>query len=477
MSPNKNIVAAILFFLVGFFAKAESTKFWSSDSYVGDLSIYLNHSNWKQLNLDTKSQKTWFVGQTYESFVTPLLLNEHDMIFGIVSPQFLGELASNKKIENLDSYFEKMDKQKKEKFLSDIFPAYLNSYMKYENSIYGLPIDGDALVLHYRPSYFKDTNLRKKFKLKYKKELKVPETWEEYDQTAEFFTENLKSKGVYGNYLFNIDPWVWTFWYARLAPLQLELFDENMSPLINNEIVKKTLRDYLKLARFSHPGVEDLSGGAAVKEWSKKQIVMTIWWSDLSELSSSLNKDSAEDIAVAPLPGVKNKFGKIIRHGQIPYGRVIVIPSYLDEKTKNTVFNELFELVSSPKAIDFLANPKTGLDPYLISQFDDKKSYLQSSIKNKSNLNTMECVDNLLNVSKEEIKNAIPQPNWPGSYRYFNFLGRSIRQILMKETDVETAVTNIESEWKKIRNELGEKEQIKHWQNYRQLLLNTVEKK
>lgn len=474
LRSNLLLVIFLIFSSQSIFAQLKSIdgnkEYWSADSFVGDLSLYLNSDFWKSVGLDVKNQKTWFVGQTYEAFVTPLVLNDEKMFFGLVSPQYLGELASQKKIENLDLYFNELPQGKRDNFLHDVAPVYLNSYMKFDGSIWGLPIDGDCLVLHYRPSFFNNKILQKKFKNKFNRSLEVPQTWEEFDQVTQFFSDNLKAKGIYGNYLFNIDPWVWTFWYSRIASIQSELFDDNMNPTINNQKILRALKEYQELGKNSHPGVEDLSGGAAVKEWANKQVVMTIWWSDLAELSSRIRRENDEDFAVAPLPGVRQADGSILRYGQVPYGRVIVIPSHFSQPIKKKIFNELFNLVSSKEAFNFLANPQFGLDPYLLSHFDNQQLFLESSIKNKSNYKTLKSVKNLLEVSKQETLSALPQPNWPGSYRYFNYLGRAIRQVLMGEVRPEQALIKVETEWIKIRDELGKDEQKKYWLQYRSLL-------
>lgn len=55
--------------------------------------------------------------------------------------------------------------------------------------IYGLPIQANVAVMAYRKDLFEDPEQRSAFEQEYGRELTVPETWEEYAEVAEFFTQ------------------------------------------------------------------------------------------------------------------------------------------------------------------------------------------------------------------------------------------------------------------------------------------------
>tara|TARA_R100000365_G_scaffold2844_1_gene8835 strand:- start:4943 stop:6364 length:1422 start_codon:yes stop_codon:yes gene_type:complete len=62
--------------------------------------------------------------------------------------------------------------------------------------VYGLPIQANVAVMGYRKDLFEDPAQQAAFQEAYGRELTVPETWDEYAEVAEFFTQ--PDKNLYG---------------------------------------------------------------------------------------------------------------------------------------------------------------------------------------------------------------------------------------------------------------------------------------
>ena len=90
-------------------------------------------------------------------------------------------------LEPLNEYFTSDD-------LSDFIPRLLNSVKKNGN-LYLIPRHADISSLIYRTDLFSDPQNQTKFKEQYGRNLTVPQSWDEFEQTAAFFGQ---MDGLYG---------------------------------------------------------------------------------------------------------------------------------------------------------------------------------------------------------------------------------------------------------------------------------------
>jgi multiple sugar transport system substrate-binding protein len=463
---NVKYLIAYFLFISNYINAEEIILNYSSDTYLGEIGKLSGTKIIEGNKIRSKPLNTWNIAQSYEK-VMPLLKNKKSKVdFIVVSPQYLGDFKETGKIEDLSNYLKKCKDVNCIKYKSDLFDIYKESYTKINGSgpAYAVVLDGDTLALHYRPSFFKDKELQKKFKQKFKQELKVPTTWSEYDKTALFFSNELKNKGIYGSHTFSVDPWVWAFWFARAASNNVRFFDNKMNITINSKKSISSLENYVKSFDHSLPGIDDLTGGAAVKAWKTGNIVMAIWWTDLTKLSS-LDLSDNFDFEMTNIPGKKNKNTiKIVN--QIPYGRVAIIPNWHSPQRKRIIFKYLMSLAGHKNSINLIPNPRTGLDPFLKSHFKNTDEYLKKSINYGNSINTKEKVNTFLDISKKSITTSVPQPNWPGSYRYINTLGKEIRKAILKQKTAKEALDTVKKKWESLRQRLGKEKQNKHISEY-----------
>jgi multiple sugar transport system substrate-binding protein len=85
------------------------------------------------------------------------------------------------------------------KSLHPIALKYLAEYPTGSPHYYGAPAETDAMGWAYRKDWFEDPAEKAAFKKKFKKELAVPQTWDELKTIAEFFTRPDQKR--YGNVL------------------------------------------------------------------------------------------------------------------------------------------------------------------------------------------------------------------------------------------------------------------------------------
>ena len=93
--------------------------------------------------------------------------------------------------------------------------------------------DGDVHVFHYRPSLFNDEDLQNRFEQRFNTPLIVPETWEQYNRTAQFFTEELQDQGSSGRSSKGHAPSALRSGSTSRRRLASRYFSEDMEPMIN----------------------------------------------------------------------------------------------------------------------------------------------------------------------------------------------------------------------------------------------------
>ena len=75
-------------------------------------------------------------------------------------------------------------------------PALPRRSTKYKGKTWGFFDDGDVWNLYYRKDIFANAKLKAAYKAKFKRDLRVPRTWDEIAETSQFITDQLAPEGV-----------------------------------------------------------------------------------------------------------------------------------------------------------------------------------------------------------------------------------------------------------------------------------------
>lgn len=174
--------------------------------------------------------------------------------------QWLGEAVVGGHLLDITDWFN--EKVKKEEF----DPTLIASYCEYPDGsgrYYGVPALADFWSFAYRTDLFNDPEEQKAFQEKYGYALKVPETWSELKDVAEFFTR--PEKNLYGVAL----------WFAPMATAGLvdqflacfwsfgaELWDpvtKRVKGYLNSEEGKAAARYWVDIYKYCPPGSANYS--------------------------------------------------------------------------------------------------------------------------------------------------------------------------------------------------------------------------
>lgn len=182
--------------------------------------------------------------------------------FDIVLPdsQWLGEAVVGGHLVDITDWFnEKVNKE-------DFYETFISSFCEYPDGsgkYYGIPALGDFFGMCYRTDLFNDPEEKKAFQEKYGYELKVPETWSQLRDIAQFFTR--PEKNLYGVALWQApiptagltDEFLACFW-----SFGAELWDpetKRVKGYLNSDAGKAAARYWVDLYQYCPPGSSNYS--------------------------------------------------------------------------------------------------------------------------------------------------------------------------------------------------------------------------
>lgn len=154
---------------------------------------------------------------------------------------------------------------------ADLIPAYLESgsvvggrraYLPgVTAALYGVPFSGETSVLVYRKDIFDEYDL------------KVPETYDELLETAEWITANvpnmygITSRGAAGHQIVHA-------WLLHLSPYGGSVLDDNWNPVVNSEAGVAAAEALKRILDASPPGVTSYGIGEASNSFLQGEAAM-----------------------------------------------------------------------------------------------------------------------------------------------------------------------------------------------------------
>jgi multiple sugar transport system substrate-binding protein len=77
-----------------------------------------------------------------------------------------------------------------------LLPLYRAQLLVWDQTLYALPLRGDAPLCFYRRDWFLDKKRRQEYRIQYGRDLQPPETWDDYRHLAEFFLQQDKAPSL-----------------------------------------------------------------------------------------------------------------------------------------------------------------------------------------------------------------------------------------------------------------------------------------
>jgi multiple sugar transport system substrate-binding protein len=322
-------------------------------------------------------------------------------------------------LELLDPYI----KNDPEEISMDTFPIRTVAYQAVRGDhIWIIPEFHAVGMFSYRKDLFDDPENQAQFKEKYGRDLTVPETWEEYLETAQFFTrpdEQLwGANHRYGSPNNIIADLLIGFAYSRGA----ELFDGNFEPTLDTQEWRDAAGFFLskEFLATQPPGVESFTFADVIQNMMQGKVAMytTENWAipTLKDPSISPNADNTE---FAVVPGWQNPEGQIQRGTMIGAGGYAINSQSNNKDAAWDYLKFLLGKTNAPKVTEdggWAIRTTQYTDPAVLEKFP----YLASNY--------------------EQVKVSIARPDEPWWPEVEFAIGKELEQALLGEKSLDDAL-------------------------------------
>ena len=342
----------------------------------------------------------------------------------------------------------------------DILPVYRNLYMKFKGHDYGMVYDGDTHLLFYRKDIFE--KYKDEYKKLYGKNLEPPQTWDEYDQIAKFLTLDTDNDGVidlYGTAIFGGEAKRYIWFAERFLSMGGTYFDEQMNPMIDNELGIKALQDLFQLNDSGATPPDSMYDWIDLNHsFLQGQLAMVIQWSDTSRFSfdqKNWNSQIENQVGWTLVPAHDPKNPR----GGVWIGRVLGISQKSNNPEKSwEVISYITSKAVSKKA---LVSKDTINDPFRYSHF--------SSI-GKGAFPTAEMNNDFLDTVKLSLQNPNADLMISGGWEYMQILDRNIYLAFIHKATPEEALQKTAKEWNLLTDQYGREDQVREYKEWLNLL-------
>lgn len=359
-----------------------------------------------------------------------------------IEPAWIPSMADGGVIAPIDDFIKKF---KAESSLSDLHPLY-QTLGTWKGKRYGFFDDGDMFALYYRKDIFADPKLQQAHKAKFKRPLSVPQTWDEYAETAQFITDQLAPK-VYGTGAFrklNGPGNHWSF-YQEFAANGGQLFDtKTMKATINSPAGVKTLQQMLAQNKASIKGVEQMDAVSEWTAWLQGKLAFIFSWPPTGRISENYAQSRSKAFTFIPKSSIVGKVGYALLptgHGEMASGYVKAITS--DSKNPEAAYLFVQWATSPEVSTARVMLPFALRDPYRISHYT---SPLYRSLWPAAK----DYLINLANAANEGVLNPI----LPGTADFAVALDRHATAV-WAGADPKKELDKAAAEWDGITKNLG----------------------
>jgi len=227
----------------------------------------------------------------------------YDVIF--VDDVWMSEYARKGYLVPLDSFVtaSKVD-------MNDFFESARRAEAELDGRIWLMPQRADVQVLFYRTDLFADPQHRRGFQQRFGRELRVPETWEEYREVATYFTDYGKTSGqvLWGSGETLKRPhFAFEFFAMRYWSMTGEqFFSDGGAPLFASPGGIRALEFMRSLAPVAAPGAANWAHDETVSAFSQGQLAMAPQWYDFyATLHGDTTLPIRNRFGVALVPGTR----------------------------------------------------------------------------------------------------------------------------------------------------------------------------
>ncbi len=376
-------------------------------------------------------------------------------------PSYIGDFAGNGYLLPLDDFIAREPAAVWDPNMDDVLAPFRELYNKWAGQTYALTIDGDVLVLMYRADLFENAEEQAAFQAQYGRELRPPETWDEWLEVAEFFTRpagatlagETLTQPFYGTAEFGRRGFSYAWYLNRAASNGVTLFDEQMNTDINSPQAVAALQNMIDTLKFAPPDVLNFGYDELRDAFIGGQLAMVVQWTDVPKKAADPSiSQIVGKVGVGRVPGFVVD-GEVAHRSMMPVGRVVGIAADSDVPeaaycvAKHIAYNTSLENVSTSL---------TGLDPYRTLHLTNPEAFAP--------LMGLENAQAYLEGLQVALADGYPDLFIPGAAQYQDALDIQVNRALAGETSAQEALDAVAAAWNEITDRLGRDTQVAFWQ-------------
>ena len=367
-----------------------------------------------------------------------------------IVPSWLADMALAGVVEPLDPFVEKYDYADD---LEDIAPAYRDNQMRWGDTIYAIPDDGDLLMLFYRKDLFEDPVHMAAFKEKYGYDLRPPETWDEFSDIGNYFNDS--SEDLSGAAFIRRAGLLHYFFEERYRVEGGKFFDpETMDALINSDLAVQVVTEMVEDNSFMPAGVADWGPIEVLNAWLAGKVAMAGWWPPVGRWSEGL-KAEGESMKFVPPSTVQGNVGYALPPG----GRPQLALGWSLGVSTNSANKELAYLF-----IQYANSPSISLErvqlPYAF-----RDPFRQSHYESEEYRNKWPTADAYLEILREGAESGLLDLSIRNTFLYEEALQRALGRAMAGE-DPKTVMDDAAREWNDLTERVGVDKQREAYQTW-----------
>ena len=327
------------------------------------------------------------------------------------------------------------------------------------------PVDGDRHYLKYRTDVFDNPELQARFKKETGRELRVPQTWDEYNQVAVYFSgwdwdgdgePNFGSAEVAKR-----DDLMFSAFISRAAPYAKHpdvkggfFFDlDTMEPLINTPGFVRALELFVEAQKAFPPGGSNFGLGDEIFSFGGGQTLMSYSWDDAFIQAMEADSRIRNKVAAAPLPGASevwnrntgtwDKFDVPNRAPYITWGWTSAVSNL--SKNQDMAFDYLCFFSNEANATLDLQIGRFGVNPYRSSHFN--ADFWQSKLgwEKKTATTYVETLS-----AMDSSTNRVFDLRVPGVNQFMTSMAAGVADALAGQKTPQAALDGVAEEWRQI---------------------------
>jgi multiple sugar transport system substrate-binding protein len=250
-------------------------------------------------------------GQLFQKAATSLATKSQEFNLIVSDSQWLGAFAQPKWIIPLNKVID-ANKSLQLEWYSDVVTNGYMTYPEGTKQVYGLPQEGDTMVLYVRKDMLEDPKERAAFKAKYKKEMPKTfsdfekMTWDDYAPVMEFFTRG--DQGMYGislQYSKEYDDFS-CYYYPFVFSRGNEIWDsesKNVQGILNTDANAAALEEFVALKKYCPPGADQVGIPEMADLFTQGKVFSCIQWAAMGP--AMIPDDLKGKVMVVPPPAFK----------------------------------------------------------------------------------------------------------------------------------------------------------------------------